>query len=145
MQTDIESLMEMWSKDCVVDESEAGRELIRIPILHAKYLNFLTHHNLVAKKVTQDYYSLRVRKFEYYKGQFSKEDYEETGWPIFEKPGGRDINLYMESDKDLNKLLLKKAANEEIVNYCTSVLKELHSRTFQLRSFIDYERFVSGQ
>lgn len=140
----IDELMEEWSKDSAIDETDINRELARIPKLHSKYLNILTHHTLIVKKHMSDYYKLKTRKFEYYKGDFSQEDYEETGWEIFVKKTGRDVNMYLDSDEDLNNILLKKIMHEEIVEYCKSVLKELNSRTWQLKSYIDYERFLRG-
>jgi hypothetical protein len=34
--------------------------------------------------------------------------------------------------------------HEEVVDVCNAILKELNSRTFQLRSFIDWEKFIQG-
>jgi hypothetical protein len=50
----------------------------------------------------------------------------------------------MEADEDLNKFIASRMMHEEIVSCCELILKELHSRTFQLKSFIDWERFVQG-
>jgi hypothetical protein len=50
----------------------------------------------------------------------------------------------LEADEDLNRYLAQKMLHEEIVEVCNSILKELNSRTYQLRSFIDYEKFING-
>jgi hypothetical protein len=50
----------------------------------------------------------------------------------------------MESDEDLNKYSAQKIMHDEIVEVCTAILKELNSRTFQLRDFIAWERFIQG-
>ena len=50
----------------------------------------------------------------------------------------------MDSDEDLNKYTASKMLHNEIVDVCESVLKELHSRTFQLKEFITWERFIQG-
>jgi hypothetical protein len=55
-----------------------------------------------------------------------------------------DITTYMEADEELNKYLASKIVNEEMVSACEAILKELHSRTFQLKSFIEWERFIQG-
>lgn len=140
----IEELMESWSKDSIVDETSINSELAKIPKLHSKYLSIMTQHNLIVKKLMTDYYKLKTKKYEYYKGDFSQEDYEETGWEIFVKKTGRDVTMYIDSDKELNNILLKKVVHEEIVDFCKAVLKELNNRTWQLKSYIDYERFLSG-
>jgi hypothetical protein len=55
-----------------------------------------------------------------------------------------DISIHLDSDTDLNNILTKKVLNQEIVDFCTSVLRELNSRTYQLRGYIDYVKFTSG-
>ena len=50
----------------------------------------------------------------------------------------------MESDDDLTKITETKIIYEEIIDVCTAILKELNSRTYQLKAFIDYEKFIQG-
>jgi hypothetical protein len=54
------------------------------------------------------------------------------------------LNTYLESDDDLNKLVISRTMHQEIVELCTGILKELNSRTYQLRSLIDWEKFIQG-
>jgi hypothetical protein len=50
----------------------------------------------------------------------------------------------MEADEDVNRLLASKLINEEMVDVCTSILKELNNRAWELKSFIDWEKFIQG-
>lgn len=142
----IDDLMEEWSKDSKIDETEPGRELIKTSSLHSKYLRILTHHNLICKKLMSDYQKLKKLKWEYYSGDLNNpEDLEQYNFePMVKKVLRQDIPMYIDSDNDLNNILLKKTAHQEIVDFCGSVLKELNNRTWQLKSFIDWERFTSG-
>lgn len=142
----VEELMDMWSKDSVIDETEPARELIKTPNLHSKYLRIMTHHNLVVKKLMSDYNKRKKIKWEYYSGDLNNpEDLEAYKLePMVKKVLRADIPFYLESDKELNDILLKKIMHEEIVEFCKSVLKELNNRTWQLRSVIEWERFTSG-
>ena len=56
----------------------------------------------------------------------------------------RTKHTYFESDEDLNKFQAQKIMHDEIVNICEAILKELNSRTYQLRDFISWERFIQG-
>lgn len=143
----IDDLMAMWSEDAKIDETEPGRALLDISKIHAKYLKVLTHHNLVVKKLTSDYNKLRKLKWEYYCGDLNNpEDLETYGLPPMTKKVLRaDIPIYLDGDTELNNLLLKKALNEEIADFAKAVIKELNNRTWQIRSHIDYERFIGGQ
>lgn len=142
----IDDLMEEWSKDAQVDETEPGREMAKISSLHSKYLRILTHHNLVCKKLTADYNKLKKIKWEYYGGDLNNpEDLEKYGYePWSKKTLRQDIPQYLDSDTELNNILLKKVVHDEIVNFCSSVLKELNNRTWQMKSLIDWEKFTSG-
>lgn len=142
----IDSLMEEWSTDAKIDETEPGRELVKTSTLHAKYLRIMTHHNLICKKLMGDYNRLKKIKWEYYSGDLNNpEDLEQHGLqPMMKKVLRQDIPTYIDSDTDLNNILLKKMLHQEIVDFCGSVLKELNNRTWQLRSFIEWEKFTSG-
>jgi hypothetical protein len=142
----IDALMEEWSNDAVIDETEPGRELIKISSLHAKYLRILSHHNMVCKKIISDYNKLRKLKWDWYSGHLNNpEDLDiHKLEPMTLKILRTDIPMWIDSDKDLNNILLKKVLHEEIVSCCQAIIKELNSRTWQLKSFIDWEKFTSG-
>lgn len=142
----IDDLMEMWSTDSKMDETEPGRELARVPVLHSKYLRILTHHNLIVKKLQGDYVRLKRVKWEYYNGDLNNpEDLEEYKLePWSKKVLRQDIPTYIDSDNDLNTILLKKVIHQEIVDFCQSVLKELGNRTYQLNSMIKWEIYTRG-
>lgn len=142
----IEDLMEMWSKDSHIDETEPAREMIKTPNLHAKYLRIMTHHNLIVKKLMSDYHKRKKIKWEYYCGDLNNPEDLETYKlePMVKKVLRADIPMYLDSDKELNDILLKKIMHEEIVEFCKTVLKELNNRTWQLKSVIDWEKFTSG-
>jgi hypothetical protein len=143
----IELLMEEWIKDVSFDETEPQKAMANISKLHAKYLRILTHHNLLAKKLQADYNLRRKIKWEYYSGDLNNpEDLERYGLePMMKKVLRADLQHYLDSDTELNNTLLKKVMHEEIVDFCKSVLKELNNRTWQLKSFMDWEKFIGGQ
>jgi hypothetical protein len=142
----IDALMEEWSADSKVDETEPGRELSKISSLHAKYLRILTHHNLVCKKLQNEYLRVKKIKWEYYTGDLNNpEDLEAYKLPpLMKKILRQDIPIYLDSDTELNTLLMKKSLHQEIVDFCGSVLKELNNRTFQMNNLIKWEMFTSG-
>jgi hypothetical protein len=143
----IEALMEEWVKDAAWDETEPQKALANIPKLHAKYLRIMTHHNLISKKVISEYHSRRKIKWEYYSGDLNNpEDLEKYGLePMMKKVLRADLQHYLDSDTELNNILLKKVMHEEIVDFCKNVLKELNNRTWQLKEYMSWERFVGGQ
>lgn len=140
----LEDLLEMWRKDSVIDRTEPGKELINIPQLHSKYLNILSRHRLLAKEAEFKYNKMKKIKWEYYTGKMDDDQLKQYGWEPFPYILKSDLTTYLESDEDLNKFLAQKTMHEEIVEVCQAILKELNSRTFQLRDFISWERFIQG-
>ena len=140
----LEQVLVHWSGDSVIDQTIPGKELIRIPVLHNKYLSMLTRHRVAAKKSYFDYLRMKKLKWEYYTGKMTKEDISKHGWEPFQYTLKSDISIYIDSDTDLIKLMEKKFYHEETVSVLESILTELKSRTFQLRDFIVYERFITG-
>ncbi len=142
----LEEILKHWDQDSVIDQTEPGKELLKIPTLHNKYLKILLKHKLALKKINFEYSKMRRLKEEYYNGSMSQEELEEYGWEPFllnirTKLG---VEKYLESDNDLIKILSKKIHHDECILACESILQELKSRTYQLRDFITWERFVSG-
>jgi hypothetical protein len=142
--TKIEELLEMWRADSIIDRTEPGKELTNIPQLHSKYLNILSRHRLLAKEAEFKYNKMKKIKWEYYTGKLDDEQLKHYGWEPFPFVLKSEITTYFDSDEDLNKYLASKIMHEEIVEVCQSILKELNSRTFQLRDFISWERFIQG-
>jgi len=141
----LEQVLAMWETDAKIDRTEPGRAIIDIPLLHNKYLTILTNHRVASKKAFFDYLGAKRIKWEYYTGKLTQEQLKEYGWEPFQYTLKSDVSLYLESDRDLIKLLEKKIYHEEVVSVVESIMKELHSRTFQLKDFISWERFIGGQ
>lgn len=140
----LEKILENWEKDSIVDPTEPSKELLRIPLLHSKYLNALTRSKMSSKKAHFDYLQMKKVKWEYYTGKLSRDDLEKYGWEPFPFVLKSDINLYIESDEDLITLMKKKIVHDEIISVVEAILSELKSRTFQLRDFISWEKFING-
>ena len=141
----LEQILKYWETDSQMDQTEPSKELLKIPLLHSKYLNILTKHKIASKKAHFDYLRMRKIKWEYFTGKMSKEELDEYGWEPFQFALKSDINTYLEADGDLIKLLEKKVYHEEAISVIESIMSELKNRNWELKSFIDWERFINGQ
>ena len=140
----LEELLEMWRKDSDIDRTEPGKALLDIPKLHSKYLNILSKHRLLVKESDFKLNKMRILKWEYYTGKLDEDQLKQYGWEPFPYVLKAEVNNYIEADNDINSRLAQKVMHEEIVDVCGAILKELNSRTFQLRDFIAWERFIQG-
>ncbi len=141
----LEHVLKNWETDTDIDQTEPGKELLKIPKLHNKYLAILTKHKIASKKAQFDYLRMRKVKWEYYTGKMSQEELQSYGWEPFQFTLKSDITTYLEADGDLIKLLEKKVYHEETISVLESILNELKQRTWQLRDFISWEKFIGGQ
>lgn len=142
----IDDLMKEWSEDTGIDSTSMEKELLKISHLHGKYLNIMSYHRHLIRKMEADYKMLKGLREDYYQGHLTQEECDERGWDYMQHVlSNPQIARKLETDKELNKLLLKKVVHEEIVTYCESVLKSLHNRTWDLGNFVKYLQMTSGK
>jgi hypothetical protein len=144
--SELENVMKSWDEDSIINPTEPGKELLKIPVLHNKYVKLLIKNKLSVKNINFEYSKLRRIKEEYYNGSLSQEELNQYGWEPFllslrTKNG---VDKYIDSDEELIKLLKRKMMIEETVFLCESIIKELNSRTYQLRDYIAWEKFIGG-
>jgi hypothetical protein len=142
----LDQIIEQWKIDGTIDETKAQNELIRTPILHAKYIEILSQHRIASQRTKFDHAKMKKIRREYYLGNLDKESLDDYGWDQFDLKIGTkgNIDYYLEADDFLIKLLEKKAYYDECVYICESIIKELNSRTFQLREYLQHTRFLAG-
>lgn len=140
----LEDLLEMWRQDSIIDSTEPGKALLDVPKLHSKYLNILSRHRMLSKEAEFKANKMRKLKWEYYTGKLDDEQLEKYGWEPFPYVLKAELSTYLESDEDINRQLASKLMHDEIVDVCQSIMKELNSRTYQLRAVIDWEKFIQG-
>lgn len=141
----IEQILKLWEADSEIDQTEPGKELLKIPKLHNKYLTILTKHRLAAKKANFDYLRMRKIRIDYYGGRLDQSELEKYSWEPFPFVLKSDIGAYLEADDNLIRLLEKKAMHDEAVSVVEAVMSELKQRTWQLRDYISWEKFIGGQ
>lgn len=141
----IEEINAMWSVDSPIDDTNLSQSTSRIPLLHNKYFNILMMEGLRLKKMRSDYKEVLKAKHEYYNGTLDMEEMKERGWKPFSlKVLRNDIQMYLDADKDLRKLNLKIALQEETVRYLEEIIKQLNTRNFLIKNMIEWNRFTSG-
>lgn len=140
----LDQILENWAVDIETDQTEPGRELLKISKLHSKYLKANSRHFMLAKKANFDYLAIKTLKWEYYTGKLSQEELESHGWEPFQFSLKSDITYYMDRDTDIRKALEKKAYHDECARVTELIIKELNNRTWQMKEFIAWERFIGG-
>jgi hypothetical protein len=136
--------MRQWEKDSDVDATEPGKEILRIPLLHNKYNKYLSLHNLAGKRAGLEYDKIKKLNLMYYNGKLDQDELDKLAWEPFRFTLKSDIQVYLDGDDDLVKLKRKKAYHEEAAKFCEYVMKELNNRTWQLKEYMGWEKFIQG-
>jgi hypothetical protein len=139
-------LQESWKKDCVIDETNLGRAAAKTPELHAKYLNLLTNARLQVRKAEADYLRLRRVKYRYFRGELTRDELESLGWDQYQgvKPIKNEMDEFLATDDDLIAQTDRVEYFKTVYQQLESILKSISSRTWDIKSSIEWYKFSNG-
>lgn len=142
----IEQLQDEWDKDCQIDDTHLGEHAVATPKLHAKYIKLLVNTKLKHTKLSSDYNILRKNKFRYYRGELSREELTALDWSQWQgiKPLKNEMDEFLGGDTDLNTLRVKIDYLETMIYFLESVLGQIKARDWQLKSAIEWKKFLAG-
>jgi len=143
----LDKILEWWETDVKFDPLRANEEIIRIPVLHAKYVGQLTAHETALEMKKLKYVTKERLKIEYYAGRMSDNKLKELGWKPFQLKliNRTDVDKYVDSDDEMIELREKMIPNSRAIDLCREILKQLNARTYQLKAYLEHERFIAGQ
>ena len=142
----IEQLQEEWDKDCEIDDNYLGEHATKTPKLHAKYIRFLVNVKLKHTKLQSDYNLLRKNKFRYYRGELSREELQAHDWAQWQgiKPLKNEMDEFLSGDSDLNTLRVKIDYLETMIYFLESVLGQIKSRDWTIKTAVEWKKFLAG-
>lgn len=137
---------QMVEVDLNINETELDTESLRTPQLHSKYLNFLSDEKLILSKLESEYKITKKYRWLYYTGKLSEEELSEFECEPFELSILKtDIDKFMESDEDIQKIYNRIQYRRTVVDYLDSIIKVISNRQWNIRSAIDWLKFTNGQ
>ncbi len=136
----------MWEKDSKIDEINLGRESVRVPTLHAKYLTYLSKVKLQSRKAESDYYNTRRLKYRYYRGEMTQTELNEYEWEQYQgnKPLKNEMDEFLKCDKDLIELEDKVEYYRTVIYTLEQILRSINSRTWDIKTAVEYLKFTNG-
>jgi hypothetical protein len=141
----LDQMMEEWRKDSSVDATELGNESLKIPELHSKYLKIYFDERRKLKAMEFQSKDLFLKKYEYYNGKMSQEELDELEWePFVKRLMKNEVDLYLQSDKDIITGNIKVVNQQEKLNFLEEVLKNINQRNFQIKNAIEWKKFTNG-
>lgn len=138
----LEELQQAIDKDLQINDIELDLESLRTPALHNKYLKHLNNYKLLTSRAQTDYSTMKREKWEYYTGKAPAEVYALKPFDL--KILKTDIDKYLESDEDLQKLKQKVDYLQTTVDYLDRTIRLISNRGFTIKNAIDWRKFTSG-
>ena len=138
----LEELQDLADKDLKLNDTELDIESLKTPQLHNKYSKFHSKFSNLLKKAEQDRDRLLREKWEYYTGKSNPGVYQAK--PFNLKILKQDVDKYLKSDEDLNKLEQKVTYIQTVVDYLDKTIRIISNRTFQIKNAIEWRKFASG-
>jgi hypothetical protein len=141
---DIYAIQEMWKEDAKIDPDDLHNESLKIPELHAKYYEIYSNLLLLKKKCEEDKKQIRHRKYEYYTGKADETVYIEN--PLDKKVRDKEhLVSCLNSDEEVSRINIKSEIYDVSLAFLQDIIKMLHSRTYQIKNSLEYQKFLSGQ
>ena len=142
----LSELQEQWANDCKIDETNLGHESARTPLLHSKYLNYLSSTRLNLRKAESDYLNMRRKKYRYYRGEMTQAELDEEEWSQWQgnKPLKNEMDEFLQVDTDLVALQDKIEYFKTVLYQLEQIIRSLNSRTWDIKNSIEWTKFTNG-
>jgi len=142
----IETILNDWSEDCKIDETNLSHESTNIPILHSKYISMYTNAKLARLRIYEKRKEIKRKLTEYYSGDLNNpEDIKEIGRePFNKKLLNTQVQTYVDSDDEMININLKIGYQDELIKLLEDIVKTIHTRNFIIKNSLDYQRFMNG-
>lgn len=144
----LESILEMWKKDSIIDEiqlDEASRDSAK---LHSKYLDLYSVSKLKQKDLELKFKIILRDKFKHYNGKLSQEEMDSKGWDYDPLDGltvlKGDLDKWYDADDVIQDHQKKMAYQEEVVATLKEILDNIKWRHQTIKNMIEWRKFTSG-
>jgi hypothetical protein len=138
----LEEIQNLWKKDSKIDEVLLDEAALRIPQLHHKYLTLHSEYTLLVKKKQQELRTLEHKKWLYYSGKASPEEYEEK--PFEYKVMKSDVQHWIGVDEQIQKVEMQIDYYNTTVSVLSEILKQIHQMSYNIKNAIEWRRFTGG-
>ncbi len=144
----LESVLEMWKKDSVIEQFNLDDTSRNTPALHAKYLELLSIAKLQLKKADLAQKSILKKKWLYYNGKLTQDQIVELGWEFDPFNGLKvlkgEMDYYYDADVDIQRSEEKILYHKTMIETLTEIVTNLNWRHQTIGNMIKWRQFEAG-
>lgn len=135
-----------WVNDCKIG-SNLQEESINVYMIHNKYMMFLSSYKRTLRIKKIQLQNLKLEYTEYYSGAYNLDS---TKLDELKKeplpriiPKDKILNL-VEAEPRIQKLTITIGDIEDNIYYLEQIIKALNTRTYQIKTILDIQKFEVG-
>ena len=145
---DLEKILAEWRSENAIDEHHLDETSRDTPLLHGKYLEYLSTAKLMLKRAEFKQKTLLKQKWLYYNGKMTEEEIKETGWKLDPFDGMKilkgEMEYYYDADPEIQKSEEKIQYYKTIIDTLTEIINNLNWRHQTISNIIRWKQFESG-
>jgi|TARA_R110000744_G_scaffold116350_5_gene217580 hypothetical protein len=144
----LETVLEMWKTDSVIEQFNLDETSRNSPALHAKYLELLSIAKLQLKKAELSQKSLLKKKWLYYNGKLTQDQIEDLGWEYDPFNGLKvlkgEMDYYYDADTDIQKTVELITLRQTNVEALKEIVTNINWRHQTIGNMIKWRQFEAG-
>tara|TARA_R110000868_G_scaffold124708_1_gene329461 strand:- start:372 stop:818 length:447 start_codon:yes stop_codon:yes gene_type:complete len=145
---DLESILDMWKNDAVIDDVHLDEASKKGANLHAKYLEFLSITKLQLKKREAEFKVLLKNKWLWYNGKLTKSEIDSLGWEYDALNGLKilkgELDYYYDADPHIQEAQARIDYLKTIIETLEEIVNNIRWRHSTIKNILDWRRFESG-
>ncbi len=145
---DLKQIHAMWNSDCEIHEMKLDQASRDTPLLHAKYLELLSHTKLKLKRAEAQQKILLKDKWLYYNGKMSQDELKMKGWNPDPFNGLKvlkgEMDHYYDSDPEIQTTEERIQYFKTTIEVLSEILSNITWRHQTIKNMIEWKKFQSG-
>ena len=145
---DLETIQNEWLKDGPIQPTleHISNQSIRVFELHHKYWKMLSAERQLLRKLEFDFKKVQILLDDWVDGTLTNQEIKEYGLESLPKATrtALDKRNLIETHAYSVKAALALGEQKEKVEFLQDIIKSIHNRGFQIKNWIEVERFKNG-
>ena len=138
----LDEIRDLIAAESPIDSANLDSESLTIPYKHSRWYGFMIDEISTLRVLQYKYKTLKKDKYIYYSGKAADEDY--INQPLDYKLQKGEMQLFLESDKELLDIENRIGIQELKVSCIEAFIKQINQMSFNIKNAIEFQKFKNG-